>query len=70
MLFALRFLQIFSEITIIRMVRNSTLKKNILYCKLPNHTITIGMCFIETQLSALVSDQKVLYPVDVCCYIE
>jgi hypothetical protein len=41
------FLQIFSEVTYIRTVGNSTLLK--IYT-LPNHTITIGVCIVETQL--------------------
>jgi hypothetical protein len=41
------FLRIFSEVTYIRTVGNSTLLK--IYT-LPNHTNTIGMCILETQL--------------------
>jgi hypothetical protein len=43
------FLRIFSEVTYIRTVGNSTVLK--IYT-LPNHTITIGMCILETQLSS------------------
>jgi hypothetical protein len=47
------FLRIFSEVTYtgIRTVRNSTLLK--IYT-LPNHTITIGVCILETQLLGLL----------------
>jgi hypothetical protein len=45
------FLQIFSEVTYIRTVGNSTLLK--IYT-LPNHTITIGICILETQLLGLL----------------
>jgi hypothetical protein len=48
------FLRIFSEVTYVYSVRtvgNSTLLK--IYT-LPNHTITIGVCIIETQLSSLL----------------
>jgi hypothetical protein len=45
------FLRIFSEVTYIRTVRNSTLLK--IYT-LPNHTITIGVCILETQLHGLL----------------
>jgi hypothetical protein len=41
------FLRIFSEVTYIRTLGNSTLLK--IYT-LPNHTITIGVCILETQL--------------------
>jgi hypothetical protein len=44
-------LRIFSEITYIRTVGNSTMLK--IYT-LPNHTITIGVCSLETQLSSLL----------------
>jgi hypothetical protein len=43
-------LRIFSEVTYIRTVRNSTLLK--IYT-LPNQTITIGVCILETQLLGL-----------------
>jgi hypothetical protein len=47
------FLRIFSEVTYtgIRTVGNSTMFK--IYT-LPNHTITIGVCILETQLSSLL----------------
>jgi hypothetical protein len=45
------FLRIFSEITYIRTVGNSTLLK--IYT-VPNHTITIGVCILETQLLSLL----------------
>jgi hypothetical protein len=45
------FLRIFSEVTYIRTVGNSTLLK--IYT-LPNHTITIGVCILETQLLGLL----------------
>jgi hypothetical protein len=45
------FLGIFSEVTYIRTVGNSTLLK--IYT-LPNHTITIGVCILETQLLGLL----------------
>jgi hypothetical protein len=46
------FLRIFSEVTHIRTVGNSTLLK--IYT-LPNHTIsTIGVCILETQLLSLL----------------
>jgi hypothetical protein len=45
------FLRIFSEVTYIRTVGNSTLLK--IYI-LPNHTITIGVCILETQLLGLL----------------
>jgi hypothetical protein len=45
------FLQIFSEVTYIRTVGKSTLLK--IYT-LPNHTITIGVCILETQLLGLL----------------
>jgi hypothetical protein len=45
------FLRIFSEVTYIRTVGNSTLSK--IYT-LPNHTITIGVCILETQLLGLL----------------
>jgi hypothetical protein len=45
------FLRIFSEVTYIRTVGNSTLLK--IYT-LPNHTITIGICILETQLLGLL----------------
>jgi hypothetical protein len=45
------FLRIFSEVTYIRTVRNSTLLK--IYT-LPNQTITIGVCISETQLLGLL----------------
>jgi hypothetical protein len=41
------FLRIFPEVTYIRTVGNSSLLK--IYT-LPNHTITIGVCILETQL--------------------
>jgi hypothetical protein len=44
------FLRIFSEVTYIRSVGNSSLLK--IYT-LPNHTITIGVCILETQLLGL-----------------
>jgi hypothetical protein len=45
------FLRIFSEVTYIRTVGNSTVLK--IYT-LPNHTITIGVCILETQLLGLL----------------
>jgi hypothetical protein len=45
------FLRIFSEVTYIRTVGNSSLLK--IYT-LPNHTITIGVCILETQLLGLL----------------
>jgi hypothetical protein len=45
------FLRIFSEVTYIRTVGNSTMLK--IYT-LPNHTITISVCILETQLSCLL----------------
>jgi hypothetical protein len=45
------FLRIFSEETYVRTVGNSTLLK--IYT-LPNHTITIGVCILETQLLGLL----------------
>jgi hypothetical protein len=45
------FLRIFSEITYIRTVGNSSLLK--IYT-LPNHTITIGVCILETHLLGLL----------------
>jgi hypothetical protein len=45
------FLRIFSEVTFIRTVGNSTLLK--IYT-LPNQTITIGVSISETQLSSLL----------------
>jgi hypothetical protein len=45
------FLRIFSEVTYIRAVGNSTLLK--IYT-LPSHTIAIGVCNLETQLLGLV----------------
>jgi hypothetical protein len=45
------FLRIFSEATHIRTVGSSTLLK--IYT-LPNHTITIGVCMLETQLLGLL----------------
>jgi hypothetical protein len=45
------FLRIFSEVTYIRTVGNSTLLK--IYT-VPNHTITIGVCILETQLLGLL----------------
>jgi hypothetical protein len=45
------FLRIFSEVTYIRTVGNSTFLK--IYT-LPNHTITIGVCILETQLLGLL----------------
>jgi hypothetical protein len=45
------FLRIFSEVTYIRTLGNSTLLK--IYA-LPNHTITIGVCILETQLLGLL----------------
>jgi hypothetical protein len=41
----------FPELTYIRTVGNSTLLK--IYT-LPNHTITIGVCILETQLLGLL----------------
>jgi hypothetical protein len=45
------FLRIFSEVTCIRTVGNSSLLK--IYT-LPNHTITVGVCILETQLIGLL----------------
>jgi hypothetical protein len=45
------FLRIFSEVTYIRTVGNSTLLN--IYT-LPNHTITIGVCILGTQLLGLL----------------
>jgi hypothetical protein len=45
------FLRIFSEVTYIRTVGNSNLLK--IYT-LPNHTITIGVCILKTQLLGLL----------------
>jgi hypothetical protein len=45
------YLRIFSEVTYIRTVGNSTLLK--IYT-LPNHTITIGVCILESQLLGLL----------------
>jgi hypothetical protein len=45
------FLRIFSEVTYIRTVGNSTFLK--IYT-LPNHIITIGVCILETQLLGLL----------------
>jgi hypothetical protein len=45
------FLRIFSEVTYIRSVGNSSLSK--IYT-LPNHTITIGVYILETQLLGLL----------------
>jgi hypothetical protein len=45
------FLRIFSEVTYIRAVGNSSLLK--IYT-LPNHTITIGVYILETQLHGLL----------------
>jgi hypothetical protein len=45
------FLRIFSEVTYIRTVGNSTLLK---FYTLPNHTITIGVYILETQLLGLL----------------
>jgi hypothetical protein len=45
------FLRIFSEVTYIRTVRNSTLLK--IYT-LPNRTITIDVCILETQLIGVI----------------
>jgi hypothetical protein len=45
------FLRIFSEVTYIRTVGNSTLLK---VYTLPNHTITIVVCILETQLLGLL----------------
>jgi hypothetical protein len=45
------FLRIFSEVTYIKTVGNSTLLK--IYT-LPNQTITIGVCILETQLLGLL----------------
>jgi hypothetical protein len=45
------FLRIFSEVTYIRTVGNSTLLK--IYT-LPNHTIPIGVYILETQLLGLL----------------
>jgi hypothetical protein len=45
------FLRIFSEVTYIRTVGNSTFLK--IYT-LPNHTITIGVCILKTQLLGLL----------------
>jgi hypothetical protein len=44
-------LRIFSEVTYIRTVGNSSLLK--IYT-LPNHTITIGQCILETQRLGLL----------------
>jgi hypothetical protein len=44
-------MRIFSEVTYIRTVGNSTLLK--IYT-LPNHTITIGVCILEKQLLGLL----------------
>jgi hypothetical protein len=46
-------LRIFSEVTYIRTVRNSTWLK-IYKIPVPNHTITIGVCILETQLHGLL----------------
>jgi hypothetical protein len=43
-------MRVFSEVTYIRTVGNSLLK----ICTLPNHTITIGMFILETQLLGLL----------------
>jgi hypothetical protein len=65
-------LRIFSEVTYIRTVGNSTLLK--IYT-LPNHTITIGVCILETQLLGLLYGrgasfvQKMLHAVDADKYI-
>jgi hypothetical protein len=48
----------FSEITYIRTIGNSTLLK--IYT-LPNHTITIDMCNLETQLSSLLYGRGASY---------
>jgi hypothetical protein len=45
------FLRIFTEVTDIRTVGNPTLLK--IYT-LPNHTITLGVCILETQLLGLL----------------
>jgi hypothetical protein len=45
------FLRIFSEVTYIRTLRNSTLLQ--IYT-LPNQTITIGVCILETHLLGLL----------------
>jgi hypothetical protein len=45
------FLRIFSEVTYIRTVGNSSLLK--IYT-LSNHTITIGVCILETQFLGLL----------------
>jgi hypothetical protein len=45
------FLRIFSAVTYIRTLGNSTLLK--IYT-LPNQTITIGVCILETQLLGLL----------------
>jgi hypothetical protein len=45
------FLRIFSELTYIRTVGNSTLLK--IYT-IPNQTMTIGVCILETQLLGLL----------------
>jgi hypothetical protein len=47
------FLPIFSEVTYLMTVGNSTLLK--IYA-LPNHTIPIGVCILETQLLGLLYD--------------
>jgi hypothetical protein len=62
------FLRIFSEVTYIKTVGNSTLLK--IYT-LPNHTITIGVCILETQLLGLLyaggaSFVEMVHAVDVC----
>jgi hypothetical protein len=44
-------LRFFSEVTYLRTLGNSTLLK--IYI-LPNHTITIGVCILETQLLGLL----------------
>jgi hypothetical protein len=48
------FLRIFSEVTYIRTVGNSTLLKIYTLPNGPNHTITIGICILETQLLGLL----------------
>jgi hypothetical protein len=56
------FLRIFSEVTYIRTVGNSTLLK--IYT-LPNHTITV--CILETQLLGLLyGGAEMVHAVDVC----
>jgi hypothetical protein len=45
------FWRIFSEVTYIRTVGNSTVLK--IYT-VPNHTVTIGVCILETQLLGLL----------------